>query len=147
MKRFTELIRDDSSVLIHKEKPSKKNKKKKRSHRENPEETDKTEYKNETQIEGDDLDIFINTVVMHGQTPKDTQKKPTKFKGPHHNGPFITGDFLSESTNKQTAINIRPPTEIITDDCNIAPDQIVTFVNQSAIPIENIMNIPILQPR
>jgi hypothetical protein len=66
MKRFAELNRDDSIIISHKDKPSKKQKKKKRSHRENPEETDKTEYKNETQIEGDDLDIFINTVVMHG---------------------------------------------------------------------------------
>lgn len=65
MKLFADLIKDESSIIIQKEKLNKKNKKKKRS-RENPEETDKVQFKNETQIEGDDLDNFINTVIMHG---------------------------------------------------------------------------------
>ena len=30
---------------------------------------------------------------------------PKPLKGPHHGGPFITGDFLSETATKQNRLN------------------------------------------
>jgi len=106
-----------------KDKSGKKHKKKKR-HRENPEETAE---KPEAQMEVDDLDRFISAVVQTDQKASlksiAKQPAPVKHKGPHHNGPFITGEFLSESTNNKQATHLRPPTEapIAIDEVPVEP--------------------------
>lgn len=57
----------------------------------------------------DDLDKFINAVVSNDQKPtafnSSTKENSKSLKGPHHNGPFITGDFLSETASNNNKIN------------------------------------------
>lgn len=73
--------------------------------------------------EQDDISRFINMVIEdHNATELDKLQgnqskvidmtKPPKMKGPHHHGPFITGDFLSETATRQNRLgsmmNLQP---------------------------------------
>ena len=93
--------------------------------REEDEDYEETMAHRTTQQEVDDMDKFIATVIetkeaqteiqMLQQAVRDpVQPKP---KGPHHGGPFITGDFMSESYRTQTVNHRQPapkePSEVV----------------------------------
>jgi len=119
MQKYTETVRLEIEGVKRvplTEKSSKKDKKKKKSKHRSSESSyasqlaataaEERDRMSTNAMEADDMDHFINAVVEQSENPYavpislEKENKPKGPRGPHHGGPFITGDFMSETASK-----------------------------------------------